>query len=298
MRLTKIIALIICAALLLSACGREIEPPQVVSEPVVTDAPPVKPAYPVSVGNETFEASPAGVASLSPALTEILFDLGVGDRLIAVSDYCDYPSAVTGMPKTGSPANPDISAIAAFKPELLLTMSPIASADTISLKQEHGVRVLEISRPKSYAELCDVYLNLAMIFYGAVDYSEIAWNALDVLDSQMSAASDLGILRSFVIVEAKSPEGLMLSHGDTLASDMLSVFGHNLWEDSDRFTATDDELFVLAPDIVFYAQGLRESDIEKVFPYSQLIEIDFERFERPTVRLAETIAYCADRLKR
>ena len=44
------------------------------SEPVTTDLPPQKEAYPVSFENEVFDSSPQTVASLSPALTDILFD--------------------------------------------------------------------------------------------------------------------------------------------------------------------------------------------------------------------------------
>ena len=291
----KILAAVICAALIFCACGTQIEPPNIVSGPVVTDPPPEKPAYPISVDNLTFETAPASVVSLSPAITEILFDLGAGERLVAVSDYCDWPSEASGKPKVGSPANPDFDAIAALKPELLIIQSPIASSDSVPLRQE-GIQILEISAPKSYAELCDVYIKLAMIFCGAVDYSDTAWNALEVLDSQMSAAQELGISKSFVVVEAGADDGLLLSHGETLCSDMLSVFGNNLWRDSERFTATDDELFVLAPDVVFYADGLNKKDIEKVFPHSQLIKIDLERFERPTARLSQLIAECADSL--
>ena len=295
MRSARLFAVIICAALIFCACGTRIEPPNIVSGPVVTDAPPVKPAYPISFDNENFESAPASVASLSPAITEILYDIGAADKLVAISDYCDYPMGVAGTPVIGSPARPDIDAIIALKPELLITQSPMASRDVLTLKQE-GIRVLEMAAPSSYAELCDAYIKLAMIFYGAVDFTDIAYPVLERLDSQMSAAQELGVSKSFVVVEAESPDGLMLSHGDTLCSEMLSVFGGNLWEDSERYTATDDELFILAPEVVFYARGLDRDDIEEVFPYSQLIEIDLERFERPTVRLSQVISECADKL--
>lgn len=297
MKPTKALAAVLCAALIFCACGSEIEPPDnvAVSKPVVTDPPPDRAAYPIDVDGISFEISPISVVSLSPSVTEILYELGAGGRLVAISDYCVYPPDVTELPTAGSPASPDFDAISALEPELLIAQSPMAASDLIPLKQE-GIAVLELSSPKSYAELCDIYMKLALIFYGSIEYRDTAWDAIEVLDSQMNEAQSLGISKTFVIVEAEAENGLMLSHGGTLCSDMLSVFGTNLWGDSDRFIATESELFELAPEVVFYASGLDESRLKREFPRSLLIEIDLERFERPSARLAELIAECAEKL--
>ena len=294
-RLSLVIALAL-ALLLLAGCVDEIPEPVVSKAPVVTDAPPVQEAYPVSVDGETFDSAPATVASLSPSITAILYDIGAQERLVGVSDYCDWPPAVEGISRIGSPAKPDIDALVALAPELLITCSPIAATDILMLEQA-GTRVLKLSSPKSYAELYDLYIKLSLIFNGTVNGIDIANAAMSPFDELMVTAQSMGISKTFVVVENYAKDGLMLSPLDTFSSDILSVFGENIWQ-GESYTVTDDELFEIGPDVVFYAAGLRESDIEKTFPYSQLIEIDFERFERPSVRVMEVVSDIINEIER
>ncbi len=66
--------------------------------------------------------SPQRIISIAPSITESLFALGVGDRVIAVSDYCDYPSEVTTLPKIGGFLDPDLEAILALQPDLVILL--------------------------------------------------------------------------------------------------------------------------------------------------------------------------------
>ncbi len=63
---------------------------------------------------------PQRIVSLAPSLTETLFALGLGDRVVGVTDYCDYPSAARSLPKVGGIINPSIETIVSLKPDLVL----------------------------------------------------------------------------------------------------------------------------------------------------------------------------------
>jgi len=67
-----------------------------------------------------FGAPPARIVSLAPNITEILFDLGLGDRVAAVTDFCDYPPAVKGKPRVGGFTNPSLEAVVGAKPDLVI----------------------------------------------------------------------------------------------------------------------------------------------------------------------------------
>jgi iron complex transport system substrate-binding protein len=58
--------------------------------------------------------------SLAPSNTEILFALGLGDKVVGVTDYCDYPPEALNKTKVGGYANPDIEKIVALNPDLIL----------------------------------------------------------------------------------------------------------------------------------------------------------------------------------
>jgi len=66
--------------------------------------------------NET----PQRIISLAPSNTEILFALGLGDRVVGVTDWCDYPPGALEKEKVGGYATPDIEKIVALNPDLIL----------------------------------------------------------------------------------------------------------------------------------------------------------------------------------
>ncbi len=64
---------------------------------------------------------PRRIVSLVPSLTEALFVLGLGERVVGVTDWCVHPTdAVAPLPKLGGTKNPDVSAILALRPDLVV----------------------------------------------------------------------------------------------------------------------------------------------------------------------------------
>jgi len=64
--------------------------------------------------------------SLSPAVTELLFALGVGDRVVGRTTWCDYPPPARLVPSVGDGLNPNLEAVAARRPDLVvLYRSPL-----------------------------------------------------------------------------------------------------------------------------------------------------------------------------
>jgi iron complex transport system substrate-binding protein len=63
---------------------------------------------------------PARIVSTSPSITETLFALGLGDRVVAVSRYCRFPPQVASLPKVGTFLQPDAELIARATPDLAI----------------------------------------------------------------------------------------------------------------------------------------------------------------------------------
>ncbi|MCD8006958.1 MAG: ABC transporter substrate-binding protein [Oscillospiraceae bacterium] len=288
---TLLLFLSLLLLLTLTACS-DIEPETVVTEDVVIDEAPVKAAYPISFGTETFDAAPETVASLSPALTEIMYELGLSDKLIAVSEYCNNYSS---LPTVGSPANPDIDAIVELAPELLITQSPIASTDEVRLDQA-GVRVLYLELPTGFSYLCEEYIELAMIFYGSVDSEAVALSVLSEIDNTMLSAQDAGISENFVILYYGLDGGYTASAGNDIASDMLSVFGTNLLEEEDEELAiiSYEELEEMDLGVIFADEALSDEDLEDLD--AEIIYLDLGEFSKPTAQLSSLISECLSQL--
>ncbi|HEX9444143.1 MAG TPA: helical backbone metal receptor, partial [Candidatus Binatia bacterium] len=66
------------------------------------------------------EAIPKRIVSLAPSVTETIFALGLGDRLVGVTTYCDYPPEAQKLPKIGDFMNPSLEAVMAQRPDLVI----------------------------------------------------------------------------------------------------------------------------------------------------------------------------------
>ena len=67
-----------------------------------------------------FAAPPRRIVSTAPGITEILFALGLGDRVVGVTEYCVHPPEVKKLPKIGSFITPNMEVIVSLRPDLIL----------------------------------------------------------------------------------------------------------------------------------------------------------------------------------
>ncbi|MBA7541930.1 Vitamin B12-binding protein [subsurface metagenome] len=82
-------------------------------------------SFPIEVTDQLgrvvkLEKIPERIISLAPSNTEILFALGLGDRVVAVTDYCDYPPEAQAKPKIGGYTTTNIEKVVALSPDLVL----------------------------------------------------------------------------------------------------------------------------------------------------------------------------------
>ncbi len=66
---------------------------------------------------------PQRIISLAPGNTEILYALGLADRIVAVTDYCDYPPEAKEKPSIGGFSTPNLEEIVNHSPDLILVTS-------------------------------------------------------------------------------------------------------------------------------------------------------------------------------
>src|SRR5438045_839115 len=84
-------------------------------------APAAGPAVTDDAGRRVTLAAPARrVVSLLPSFTEILFAIGAGDRLVGRTTWCDYPPAALAVPSVGDGMPPNVEAVAARHPDLVV----------------------------------------------------------------------------------------------------------------------------------------------------------------------------------
>jgi len=87
---------------------------------------------------------PRKIVSLAPSVTETLFALGLGDRLVGVTTFCNYPAEALRISKIGSYVKPSIEAILAKQPDLVIGISGITDQETIKQLERLGLKTLVI----------------------------------------------------------------------------------------------------------------------------------------------------------
>jgi len=81
------------------------------------------------------------IVSLAPSITEILFGLGLKERIVGVTAYCDYPPEAKTLPRVGGFRDFNLEALLALKPDLVLATRDGNLARDLSRLRELGVRV-------------------------------------------------------------------------------------------------------------------------------------------------------------
>jgi iron complex transport system substrate-binding protein len=93
------------------------------------------------VGRPVPGIAPAGrIVSLSPSITDSLFALGAGDRVVGISNLCDLPAAAR-LPRVGTMVVPSFEAIMALRPDALVAVEGPVRDEVIARLQAAGVRV-------------------------------------------------------------------------------------------------------------------------------------------------------------
>ena len=103
------------------------------------------------------EGKPKRIISTAPSITEALFALGLGDQLVGVSRFCNFPAAVQKLPKVGTYLAPDPEAIARLMPDLVI-LQRLSNELTERLRALH-INFIEVP----HGTLQDVYTGISGI---------------------------------------------------------------------------------------------------------------------------------------
>jgi iron complex transport system substrate-binding protein len=93
---------------------------------------------------------PARVVSLAPSLTELVFALDAADRLVGVTQHCDYPPAASEKPRVGGIYTPNFEVILSLRPDLVLATTEANRDEHVRALEEIGLPVYVV-RGESFA---------------------------------------------------------------------------------------------------------------------------------------------------
>ena len=181
-------------------------------------------SFPVTVTDDagrsvTIDAKPERIVSLAPANTEILYGLGILDRVVGVTTYDDYPPEVTALPKVGDFVTPNLEAIAAADPDLVLVTTGI-QADVIANLEKAGAKVVAID-PQTLEAL---YASIVTVGAATGEPAAAATVVQDMKDELelIQDAIDAAPVRCFLEI---AQEPLFTAGAGTLLNDVIEQAG-------------------------------------------------------------------------
>ncbi len=188
--------------------------------------------YPYSLEAPVSEA-PERVVSLVPSITESLFDLNLGKRLVGRTSYCIYPiGQVDHIPAVGGTKNPNVAQVIALKPDLIFANMEENRKEDVEALQAAGIPVW-VNFPKTVQDVFNLLWNIMHLFDETAMVPRIRLieqtydRLLGVAESRIEALPGV-----FVPIWY---DPLMTANGETYVHDVLRVCGGmNIFADRER----------------------------------------------------------------
>ncbi|MDO8842312.1 helical backbone metal receptor [Methanocalculus sp.] len=201
----------------------------------------------------TINGYPERVVSLAPSNTEILFALGLSDRVIGVTDYCDYPSEALTKPRVGGYSTINLEKVVAAQPDLVLAAYG-NTGDMINRMRSLGLVVVALNP----TTLDGVLENIALI--GEITGTEEAAAVMNAdLRKRIAAVTE----KTDTLTDRPSAahlvwyDPLWISGGGTFQSEVIRMAGGtNSFEYKEEWGVVGFEDFITAdPDYIFVSSG-------------------------------------------
>ncbi|MAU10904.1 MAG: ABC transporter substrate-binding protein [Anaerolineaceae bacterium] len=223
-----------------------------------------------------FSVAPRRIVSLIPSMTETLFDLNLGERVVGRTDYCTRPEErVSAIPSIGGPKNPNISAILSLQPDLVIANHEENRKQDVEALEAAGITVW-VTYPRT---VDDVFVLLWDVMNALEETSMVP--RVRLIEYQYDWVKGLfldekDLPRVFVPIW-KNP--LMTISSDTYMHDLLAVCGgENVFADQEarypQITLADVE--ASQPDIVLLP--------EEPYAFTETDAAEFGRLDIPAAK--------------
>lgn len=198
--------------------------PTVAGTPI-SEEPAVEVAFPMIITDDlgrvvTIPEKPARIVSLAPSNTEIIFALGLGDRLFGVTEFCNYPEEALDKEKVGGYSDVNIEKVVALAPDLILA-EDIHKQKVIPALERLGFKVVALV-PHNLDEIMD-----SIILIGKVTGTEEAASQLVV---DMSERIEVVTDRTANLKEAEKQRVLYVIWHEPIMSVGTNTWIHELIE--------------------------------------------------------------------
>ncbi|MEH7274826.1 ABC transporter substrate-binding protein [Neobacillus vireti] len=305
-KLTTLLFLLMLTIGVLAACGEQKE--QVKEQNIGNTSKTAETAFPVTIKDAlddevTINQKPDKIVSLIPSNTEIAFAIGLGEEIVGVSNYDNYPEEVTAKEKIGD-LTVNIEKIISLQPNLVLAHASTAHNITEGLQQlrDSGITVLVVNDAQTFD---GVYDSIAMIGK-ATGATKEADSLIKDMQAKLAEIKDKAAKiteKKKVLVEVSPAPDLFTTGKNTFMDDMIGLINaENIANDQEGWIKIDEEAMITRnPDVIittygFYDDKAVETVLERAgwenvnaIKNKQVIDVDSDRVTRSGPRIVEGV---------
>jgi len=202
---------------------------------------------------------PQKIVSLSPSNTEILFALGLGDRVVGATKYCNYPPRVKELEDAGKIVivggyvDPDIETILSLHPDLVLA-SRTRSTEAVSLLDREGIAAF-VTDPKNLTDIIRSIERIGKITGSEAEASRLCNQMQSRIDAVSEKTSTLPKMRVLYIVWH---DPVKTAGAGTFEDELIEKAGGvNIFHDLSGYAQVDPEaIAVRNPEVIIACSGM------------------------------------------
>lgn len=241
----------------------------------------------------TVEDPPQRIVSLVPAVTEILFALGLEDRIAGVTSFCNYPPEARLKPKIGEYSSPSLEVMATIQPDLVFMSADASSPEFLKRLEALGVAVYVVY-PRSVGETVELIRNMGRLLQQQVVAESLAMSLQQTAECARQLTASLPKARVLCTVMSQP---LVVAGRNTLLDDLVDIAGGEnvVPAGLNRYPTWSIESVLAAnPDVILVSPHPGQADPSasfrrwpelKAVQSERLVTIDADWIQRPGPRL-------------
>ena len=228
--------------------------------------------YVDSYGREVvLTQKPERVVSLSPAITEMIFLMECGDKLVGITDYCTYPPETEFIQKVGGIQNFNMESVVLLHPDVVLISSIVAKSDVEKLTSLH-IPVIAIKEEENMEGILNTLTFLGKFFDKASLADSLTDNMREKLSLLQPEENDDTKLSVYYVVGFGEAGDYTAPKNSHIHEIITRAGGRNIGENLTGWNINREFLFQESPDIIFVrSENLKQ--FTTLYPYTEMIAV-------------------------
>lgn len=202
---------------------------------------------------------PQRIISASPLITEVIFALDKGDKLVGRTDYCTYPKDAENVDRIGGVTNPSIETIVSLKPDLMITSTHFRAEIRTQLKQL-GVPIINILNQTSISGAYATIKEVGILTDATLAADSLVLSMKHQIDSLQLLIPNRNNKPTVYYVVGFGKNGDFTGGGNTFINELIQLSGGtNIASSLKGWSYSLEKLIEKDPDIIILPNGWKEA---------------------------------------